>query len=70
MKSCGIFIMINGLAANKMHFKTNCFVYKQHKMGLFNYIVLLCIDFDDVNLTISPAELCSYRTEQHALSEV
>ena len=35
---------------------THCFVYKQSKTGLFNYIVLHCIDFDDVNLTISPLD--------------
>ena len=44
------------LEANKMHFKTHCFVYKQNKTGLFNYIVLHCIDFYDVNLTISPLD--------------
>ena len=38
----------------KMQFRTHCFVYKQSKTGFFNYNVLHCIDFDDVNLTISP----------------
>ena len=47
-------MIISGLEANKIQFKIHCFVYKQSKMGLFNYIVLHCIDFDDVNFTISP----------------
>ena len=28
LKSCGICMIIGGLEANKMHLKTNCFVYK------------------------------------------
>ena len=39
-----------------MHFKTHCFVHKQSKMGLFNYIVLHCIAFDDINLKILPLD--------------
>ena len=49
-------MIIRGLEANKMHFKTHCFVYKQSKTGLFNYIALHCIEFYDVNLTISPLD--------------
>ena len=33
-------MIISGLEANKMHFKTHCFVYKQSQKGLFCYIVL------------------------------
>ena len=33
-------MIISGLEANKMHFKTHCFVYKQNETGLFNYLVL------------------------------
>ena len=39
-----------------MRFKTHCFVYKQSKTGLFNYIVLHSSAFYDVNLTISPLD--------------
>ena len=45
-------MIISGLEANKMHFKTHCFICKQSKTGLFNYIVLHCIVFDDVNLAL------------------
>ena len=47
-------MIITGLKANKMHFKTHCFVYKKSQTGLFNYIVLI---FYDVNLTISPLDM-------------
>ena len=46
--------LISSLEVNKMHFETHCIVYKQSKTDLFNYIVLYCIEFYDVNLTISP----------------
>ena len=49
-------MIISGSEANKMHFKTHYFVYKESKTDLFNYIVLHCFDFDDVNLTISPLD--------------
>ena len=50
-------MIIKGLEANKMHFETHCFVYRQSYTGLFNYIVLYCIVFFyDVNLTISPLD--------------
>ena len=56
MKLGGICMIISGLEAIKMHLKNHCFVYKQTKqslMALFNYIVLQCIVFYDINLTIS-----------------
>ena len=52
-------MIISGFEANKIQFKTHCFVYKQSKMGHFNYIVLHYIDFDDVNFTISPFDMPS-----------
>ena len=45
-------MIINCLEANKMNFKTHCFVYKQSLTGLFNYIELHCFVFYDVNITI------------------
>ena len=36
-------MIISGLEANKIHFKTHFFVYQQSQTGLFNYIVLYCI---------------------------
>ena len=47
-------MIISGLEANKMHFNTHCFLYKQSYTGLSNYIVLQYVGFYDVNLTISP----------------
>ena len=41
-------LFVNKAVGLKLHF-----IGKQSKTGLFNYIVLHCIDFDDVNLTIS-----------------
>ena len=49
-------MIIIGLEANKMHFKTPCFVYKQSLMGRFYYIVLLYIVCNDVKLIISPLD--------------
>ena len=43
-------------SSHKMQFKTYCFVYKQSETALFNYSLLHFIDFDDVNLTISPLD--------------
>ena len=49
-------MIISGLKANKMHIKTHCFDCKQTYMEILDYIVLHCIDFYDVNLTISPLD--------------
>ena len=48
-------MIISDLKANKMHFKTHCFVYKQSKTGLYSYILLHCI-FYEVNITIWPLD--------------
>ena len=56
MKLEGVCVIISGLEANKMNFKTHCFACKQSQTGLFIYIVLHCNDFNDVNLIISPLD--------------
>ena len=43
-------MIISGLEANNMNFKILC------QTGLFYYIVLHCIVFYDVNITISPLD--------------
>ena len=47
-------MIISGLEANKMHFKTICFVYKQKRA----FFITLCYTllFYDINLTISPLD--------------
>ena len=49
-------MITSGLETNKIHFKTHFFVYKQSQIGPFYYIVLHCIGFYKVNLTISPLD--------------
>ena len=53
-------MIISGLEANKMYFKTALFTNKAKQAF---YIVLNCIVFYDVNLTISPLKI--YKMDFH-----
>ena len=53
-------MIISGLEANKMYFKTALFTNKAKQAF---YIVLHCIVFYDVNLTISPLQI--YKMDFH-----
>ena len=49
-------MIISGLEANKCILRHNTLFTNKVKRGLFNYIVLQCIVFYDVNLAISPLD--------------
>ena len=50
-------MIISGLEANKMHFKTQCFVYKHSILAFLITLCYIVLILYDVNLTISPLDI-------------